>query len=81
MLKAALLKVFELAGSEIDHIPSAMVSLPFVLLCSLVILRYLTRTFYYEQYNFDITNAKKPDDRDEMYSRVSNMPALINLGS
>ena len=26
--------------------------------------------FYYEQYDFDITNAKKPDDRDEMYSRV-----------
>ena len=27
MLKAVLLKVFELAGSEIDHIPPVMVSL------------------------------------------------------
>ncbi|KAL7485117.1 hypothetical protein ACHAW6_010735 [Cyclotella cf. meneghiniana] len=55
MLKAVLYRVFELAGNEIDHIPSVM-------------------------YDFEINNAKKPDDRDEVYSRVSNMPALINLG-
>lgn len=56
MLKAVLLKVFELAGSETDHIPPVM-------------------------YDFEISNAKKADDRDEVYSRVSNLPALINLGS
>ncbi|KAL7549666.1 hypothetical protein ACHAWF_012933 [Thalassiosira exigua] len=56
MLKAVLLNVFELAGSETDHIPPVM-------------------------YDFEISNAKKPDDRDEVYSRVSNLPALINLGS
>ncbi|KAL3805522.1 hypothetical protein ACHAWO_000660 [Cyclotella atomus] len=56
MLKAALFRVFELAGNEIVHIPSVM-------------------------YDFDINNTKNPDDRDEVYSRVSNMPALINLGS
>mmetsp|Transcript_4964 Transcript_4964/g.11018 ORF Transcript_4964/g.11018 Transcript_4964/m.11018 type:complete len:252 (-) Transcript_4964:365-1120(-) len=56
MLKAVLLKVFELAGSEIDHIPPVM-------------------------YDFEISNAKKADDRDEVYSRVTNLPALINLGS
>lgn len=33
------------------------------------------------QYEFEINNAKKADDRDEVYSRVSNLPALINLGS
>lgn len=56
MLKAVLLKVFELAGSETDHIPPVM-------------------------YDFEVSNAKKADDRDEVYSRVSNLPALINLGS
>lgn len=56
MLKAVLLKVFELAGSDTDHIPPVM-------------------------YDFEISNAKKADDRDEVYSRVSNLPALINLGS
>mmetsp|Transcript_7495 Transcript_7495/g.13197 ORF Transcript_7495/g.13197 Transcript_7495/m.13197 type:complete len:237 (+) Transcript_7495:67-777(+) len=56
MLKAVLLKVFELAGSETDHIPPVM-------------------------YDFEISSAKKADDRDEVYSRVSNLPALINLGS
>ena len=34
-----------------------------------------------KQYDFEIKNAKKADDRDEVYSRVSNLPALINLGS
>ena len=33
------------------------------------------------QYDFEISNAKRADDRDEVYSRVSNLPALINLGS
>ena len=56
MLKAVLLKVFELAGSETDHIPPVM-------------------------YDFEINTAKRADDRDEVYSRVSNLPALINLGS
>ncbi|KAL3760469.1 hypothetical protein ACHAWU_004907 [Discostella pseudostelligera] len=56
MLQAVLLKVFELAGSETDHIPPVM-------------------------YEFEINDAKKADDRDEVYSRVSNLPALINLGS
>lgn len=56
MLKAVLSKVFDLAGSETDHIPPVM-------------------------YDFEISTAKKADDRDEVYSRVSNLPALINLGS
>jgi len=56
MLKAVLLKVFDLAGSEIDHIPPVM-------------------------YDFEIINSKRADDRDEIYSRVANLPALINLGS
>lgn len=56
MLKAVLLKVFDLAGSEIDHIPPVM-------------------------YDFEIINSKRADDRDEVYSRVTNLPALINLGS
>ena len=34
-----------------------------------------------KQYDFEISNARRADDRDEVYSRVSNLPALINLGS
>lgn len=56
MLSITLMKVFELAGSETDHVPPVM-------------------------YDFEISNAKKADDRDEVYSRVSNLPSLINLGS
>ena len=33
------------------------------------------------KYDFEINNAKRADDRDEVYSRVANLPALINLGS
>lgn len=55
MLKAVLLKVFDLS-SQTDHIPPVM-------------------------YDFEINNAKKADDRDLVYSKVSNLPALINLGS
>jgi hypothetical protein len=88
MLKAALFRVFELAGNEIDHIPSVMVSTFLctdddrLLLCNIT-YSYITKSLILSglQYDFDINNAKKPDDRDEVYSRVSNMPALINLGS
>lgn len=86
MLKAALFRVFELAGNEIDHIPSVMVS---TFLCTddyrllFCHIACITKSLILSglQYDFDINNAKKPDDRDEVYSRVSNMPALINLGS
>jgi len=54
MLKAALLKVFEIAGGSIDHVPPVM-------------------------YEFEIHCTKRTDER--VYSRVSNMPALISLGS
>jgi len=56
MLKAALLNTFELAGSEISHIPPVM-------------------------YEFDISCTKRADDRENIYSRVTNMPALINLSN
>ena len=87
MLKAVLLKVFDLAGSETDHIPPVMVS---SYMSILVCLLKLTRnengsnnssSLCFSQYDFEISNAKSSDDRDEVYSRVSNLPALINLGS
>ena len=56
MLKSALLKIFELAGGDIDHIPPVM-------------------------YEFSISSTKRADDRENVYSRVANMPTLINLGS
>jgi len=56
MLKSALLKIFELAGAEISHIPPVM-------------------------YEFDISCTKRADDRENIYSRVTNMPSLINLSS
>jgi len=44
-------------------------------------VKLTTLCFFVGQYDFEIGNAKKADDRDEVYSRVSNLPALINLGS
>ena len=32
-------------------------------------------------YEFEISCAKRQDDRENVYSRVSNMPSLINLGN
>eukprot|EP00934_Nitzschia_sp_Nitz4_P003491 Nitzschia sp. Nitz4//scaffold114_size70088//23058//24071//NITZ4_005974-RA/size70088-augustus-gene-0.3-mRNA-1//1//CDS//3329533414//3481//frame0 len=32
-------------------------------------------------YEFDIQSSKKVDDRENVYSRVSNMPSLINLSN
>ena len=32
-------------------------------------------------YEFEINCAKRVDDRENVYSRVSNMPALINLSN
>jgi hypothetical protein len=80
MLKAVLLKVFELAGSETDHIPPVMVRVFAIIFKS----ELQGQTSFYrscQQYDFEISNAKRADDRDEVYSRVSNLPALINLGS
>lgn len=56
MLKSALLKVFEITGGDIDHIPPVM-------------------------FEFEISCSKRADDREHVYSRVANMPALINLGN
>lgn len=55
LLKSALLKVFEITGGDIDHVPPVM-------------------------FEFDISCSKRADDRENFTSRVSNMPALINLG-
>lgn len=57
MLRSALLKVFEITGIDIDHIPPVM-------------------------YEFEIlSSVKRVDDRENVYSRVANMPSLISLGS
>lgn len=56
MLQAALMKIFEISGGDIGHVPPVM-------------------------YEFEISNAKRADERENVYSRVSNMPSLINLGS
>jgi len=32
-------------------------------------------------YEFEINCTKKMDDRENMYSRVANMPSLINLST
>lgn len=56
MLKSAMLKIFELAGGSIDHIPPVM-------------------------YEFEISCTKRADDRENVYSRVANMPSLIQLGN
>ena len=54
MLRSVLFKIYELAGSSIDHVPPVM-------------------------YEFEISTSKKVDDRETVYSRVTNMPNLINL--
>lgn len=56
MLRSVLEKIFEAAGSSIDHVPPVM-------------------------YEFEIDCSKKVDDRENVYSRVSNMPSLINLSN
>jgi len=30
-------------------------------------------------YEFEISCAKRPDDRETIYSRVANMPPVLNL--
>jgi len=54
MLKSVMLKIYDLAGNDIDHIPPVM-------------------------YDFEIKCTKRIDDRENMYSRVANMPSLLNL--
>ena len=54
MLRSVLVKIYDLAGSSIDHVPPVM-------------------------YEFEINASKKVDDRETVYSRVTNMPNLINL--
>lgn len=87
MLKAVLLKVFDLAGSETDHIPPVMVRSQYSHTCLFIKVDRNenecnnSSSFCFSQYDFEISNAKSSDDRDEVYSRVSNLPALINLGS
>lgn len=31
------------------------------------------------QYDFEISCSKRADDRENVYSRVSNMPPILNL--
>jgi hypothetical protein len=56
MLRSVLVKIFEIAGSSIDHVPPVL-------------------------YEFEISCSKKVDDRENVYSRVANMPSLINLSN
>lgn len=56
MLRSVLVKIFEIAGGAIDHVPPVM-------------------------YEFEISCSKKVDDRENVYSRVANMPSLINLSN
>jgi len=56
MLRTVMMKVFEVAGGSIDHVPPVM-------------------------YEFEINCTKKIDDRENVYSRVANMPSLINLSN
>ena len=56
MLRSVLVKVYEIAGVSIDHVPPVM-------------------------YEFEINCSKKVDDRENVYSRVTNMPNLINLSN
>lgn len=56
MLRSVLMKVYEIAGASIDHVPPVM-------------------------YEFEISCTKKVDDRENVYSRVTNMPNLINLSN
>ena len=56
MLRSVMVKIFEIAGGAIDHVPPVM-------------------------YEFEISCTKKADDRENVYSRVANMPSLINLSN
>uniref|UniRef100_A0A7S1VJB8 Autophagy-related protein 101 n=1 Tax=Grammatophora oceanica TaxID=210454 RepID=A0A7S1VJB8_9STRA len=60
MLRAVLMRIIELVGGPIDHVPPVM-------------------------YEFEIScsssNTSEGDRREHVYSRVSNMPSLIQLGN
>ena len=51
MLRSVMVKIFEIAGGAIDHVPPVM-------------------------YEFEISCTKKADDRENVYSRVANMPSF-----
>lgn len=56
MLRSVLLKIFEISGGDMDHVPPVM-------------------------YEFEIYCTKRMDDRENVYSRVTGMPSLVNLSS
>ncbi|KAL7578226.1 hypothetical protein ACA910_012649 [Epithemia clementina (nom. ined.)] len=56
MLRTALMKVFEIAGGPLDHVPPVL-------------------------YEFEIASAKRSDERENVYSRVTTMPPILNLAN
>jgi hypothetical protein len=80
MLRSVLTKVYEIAGSSIDHVPPGK-SLSFkdssvFCYCEVSYINCQNPTVMYE---FEISCSKKVDDRENVYSRVTNMPNLINI--
>jgi hypothetical protein len=63
MIRTTMLKVFQYA-SGVDDDDSEVANLDHI---------------PPSMYEFEITCTKKKDDRENMYSRVANMPALLNL--
>jgi hypothetical protein len=64
MIRTALLKVFQYASGVDDDDDNEVANLDHI---------------PPSMYEFEITCTKKKDDRENMYSRVANMPALLNL--
>lgn len=64
MIRTALLKVFQYASGVDDDGDNEVANLDHI---------------PPSMYEFEITCTKKKDDRENIYSRVANMPALLNL--
>ena len=84
MLRAVLIHIFEIAGGDIQHIPPVMYEFE------------ISSSSNHNNSNNNSSNGgggmnnknggnnnnkRVVDERENVYSRVANMPSLINLGN
>lgn len=88
MLRAVLLQIFDIAGGDIQHIPPVMYE--FEISSSGSSMNGSTNNNSSnnnnnnnngKNNNHKNNNKRVVDERENVYSRVANMPSLINLGN
>jgi Autophagy-related protein 101 len=88
MLRAVLLQIFDIAGGDIQHIPPVMYEFEISSSGSSMNGSANNNTNSSNKNNNGKNNNHKNnnnkrvvDERENVYSRVANMPSLINLGN